>query len=102
VKESLTCFPRFQPVPEWYIEARVDDGVQMPARVWRQALAGLGEATPPTEAGTIRTPTLIIRGNVMSCCRGLTVKLSLPQSQARGWSSIPTPVTSCCGSSRRG
>jgi len=62
VKRSLTWFPRFQPVPEWYIEARVDDGVQMPARVWRQALAGLGEATPPTEAGTIRTPTLIIRG----------------------------------------
>jgi pimeloyl-ACP methyl ester carboxylesterase len=62
VKESLTWFPRFHHVPEWYIEARVDDGVQLPAHVWRQALAGLTEATPPTEAGTIDAPTLIIRG----------------------------------------
>jgi pimeloyl-ACP methyl ester carboxylesterase len=62
VKASLTWFPRFHDVPEWYIEARVDDGVRMPARVWRQALAGLTEATPPTEAGTIDVPTLIIWG----------------------------------------
>lgn len=62
VEESLTWFPRFHDVPEWYVEDRVDDGVQMPARVWRQTLAGLFEATPPTEAGTISTPTLIIWG----------------------------------------
>lgn len=62
VKDSLTWFPRFHDVPDWYIEARVDDGVQMPARAWRQTLAGLSEATPPTEAGTIHTPTLIIWG----------------------------------------
>ncbi len=62
VKESLTWFPRFHDVPEWYIEARVDDGVRMPARVWRRSLAGLMEATPPTEGGTIRTPALIIWG----------------------------------------
>jgi pimeloyl-ACP methyl ester carboxylesterase len=61
-KNSLTWFPRFHQVPEWYVEARVDDGLQMPARVWRQALAGLSEAIPPTEAGTIHTPTLIIWG----------------------------------------
>ena len=62
VRGSLTWFPRFHDVPEWYIEDRVDDGVRMPARVWRQALAGLTEATPPTEGGTINTPTLIIWG----------------------------------------
>lgn len=62
VQESLTWFPRFHEVPEWYIDARVDDGMQMPARVWRQALAGLTEATPPTEVGSIRAPTLIIWG----------------------------------------
>lgn len=62
VRESLTWFPRFHDVPEWYIDARVNDGVQMPARVWRQALAGLSEAIPPTEAGTIDAPTLIIWG----------------------------------------
>jgi len=62
VKDSLTWFPRFHQVPDWYIEDRVADGVQMPARVWRQTLTGLTEATPPTETGTIRTPTLIIWG----------------------------------------
>lgn len=62
VAEFLTWFPRFHDVPDWYIEDRVADGVQVPARVWRQTLAGLIEATPPTEAGTIDTPTLIIRG----------------------------------------
>lgn len=62
VEEFLVWFPRFHHVPERYIEARVEDGLQMPARVWRQALAGLTEATPPTEAGTLNTPTLIIRG----------------------------------------
>jgi rifampin ADP-ribosylating transferase len=30
--------------------------------VWRQTLVGLTEATPPTETGTIRCPTLIIWG----------------------------------------
>ena len=62
VQESLTWFPRYHEVPERYIEARVDDGVRMPARVWRRALDGLTEATPPTEAGTIDSPTLIVRG----------------------------------------
>ena len=62
VQDSLTWFPRFHDVPDWYVEARVDDGMQMPARVWRQALAGLSEAMPPTETGTIQAPTLIIWG----------------------------------------
>jgi pimeloyl-ACP methyl ester carboxylesterase len=62
VHDSLRWFPRFHHVPDWYMQARVDDGLQMPARVWRQTLAGLTEATPPTEAGRITTPTLIIWG----------------------------------------
>ena len=62
VTRSLTWFPRCHEVPEWYIEARVHDGLALPARVWRQSLAGLTEATPPTEAGTIDQPTLIIWG----------------------------------------
>lgn len=62
VRESLDWFPRYQPVPDWYIEARIADGVRMPARVWKAALAGLYSAPPPTEIGTIRSPTLIIWG----------------------------------------
>lgn len=51
-----------QPVPADYLADRIDDGVRMPARVWRDALAGLSEAVPPTEAGIIAVPTLVIHG----------------------------------------
>jgi rifampin ADP-ribosylating transferase len=62
VKASLDWFPRFHDIPDWYLEDRVDDGVRMPAGVWRTSLDGLCTAVPPTEAGTITTPTLIIWG----------------------------------------
>lgn len=62
VRASLDWFPRFQAVPDWYIDDRVTDGVRMPARVWRSALEGLTAALPPTENGRITTPTLIIWG----------------------------------------
>lgn len=62
VRDSLTWFPRFQAIPDWYIEDRIADGLLMPARVWKGALAGFASATPPTELGTITSPTLIIWG----------------------------------------
>lgn len=62
VKASLNWFPRFHDVPSWYVEARVDDGVRMPAHVWRKALTGLCAAVPPTETGTITASTLIMWG----------------------------------------
>ena len=63
VEESLTWFPRFHQVPDWYIEDRVSDGVRMPAHVWRDVFTGLITATPPTELATITTPTLIMWGD---------------------------------------
>lgn len=62
VKAFLDGFPRFHAIPDWYVEDRVEDGVRMPARVWRQSLDGLCTAVPPTETGTIIAPTLIIWG----------------------------------------
>ena len=62
VRASLSWFRFQRPVPPEYLEDRVEDGVRMPARVWRDALAGLSEAEPPTEAGVIAVPTLVIRG----------------------------------------
>jgi pimeloyl-ACP methyl ester carboxylesterase len=62
VRESLLWFPLGRPVPQWYLEDRVRDGMKMPAHVWNLALQGLWEATPPTEAGGIQAPTLILRG----------------------------------------
>jgi pimeloyl-ACP methyl ester carboxylesterase len=62
VRRSLAWFPRFHEVPDWYLEDRVDDGARMPAHVWRESLAGLFLAQPPTDLGTISVPTLIIWG----------------------------------------
>jgi len=63
VRDSLTWFPRFHPVPEWYLEDRVRDGARIPAHVWRETFNGLCDATPPTDAATITSPTLILWGN---------------------------------------
>ena len=63
VRESLAWFPRFQAVPQWYLEDRVNDGAGIPAHVWRETLTGLSNATPPTDIATITTPTLILWGD---------------------------------------
>ena len=62
VEASLLWFPRFREIPDWYLRDRVEDGVRVPAEIWRRSLAGLLEARPPTEAGTIAAPTLVIWG----------------------------------------
>ena len=62
VRASLEWFPRLHPVPDWYTDDRVADGVRMPARVWKESLEGLTTAKPPTQTGTITAPTLIIWG----------------------------------------
>lgn len=62
VRKFLTWFPLFHQVPQWYIDGRVDDGVRVPAHVWREALAGLVTACPPTDTGTITAPALIVWG----------------------------------------
>jgi pimeloyl-ACP methyl ester carboxylesterase len=63
VRESLTWFPRFHEVPDWYIEDRIRDGLRLPAHVWRDTLTGLITAMPPTDIGTITAPTLVIWGD---------------------------------------
>ena len=63
VRDSLSWFPRFATVPDWYVEARVRDGARLPAHVWRAALDGLRQATPPTDTATIGCPTLITWGD---------------------------------------
>ena len=63
VRESLTWFPRFHEVPDWYLDDRVADGARLPARVWCDALSGLTTPLAPTEVGSITAPTLIIWGD---------------------------------------
>lgn len=62
VRDSLSWFPLEHPVPHWFIEDRVRDGLRMPAHAWKGILNGLVTATPPTEAGKIQAPTLILGG----------------------------------------
>ncbi|HYI34876.1 MAG TPA: alpha/beta hydrolase [Glaciibacter sp.] len=62
VRDSLQWFRFEADVPSWFLEDRVRDGVRMPARAWTGVLTGLMTAVPPTEAGTIDTPTLILWG----------------------------------------
>lgn len=64
VRDSLTWFPRYHDIPDWYIEDRVQDGLRVPASVWKAALAGLTDAPPPSESGTITAPTLIVWGEL--------------------------------------
>lgn len=63
VRESLTWFPLLHHVPDWYVDARVEDGLRLPAHVWRDTLTGLFTAAAPTESGVIDAPTLIIWGD---------------------------------------
>lgn len=62
VREFLGWFPTVQPVPGWYVEERVRDGASIPARVRQRSLEGLCTARPPTDAGTITAPTLVLSG----------------------------------------
>jgi pimeloyl-ACP methyl ester carboxylesterase len=62
VRNSLSWFPLMHAVPQWFIEDRVGDGLRMPAHAWKGILAGLTTAAPPTEAGLIQAPTLILWG----------------------------------------
>jgi rifampin ADP-ribosylating transferase len=58
----LTWFPRFHQAPRWYSDDRVEDGVRIPAHVWREAFHGLPAARLLTEAATITARTLIAWG----------------------------------------
>lgn len=84
VRESLTWFPRFHPVPEPFIEDRVQDGARIPAHVWRETFNGLCSAAPPTETATISAPTLIVwgeRDELLGREQGEELSAAIPGSQ---------------------
>lgn len=62
VRASLGWFPAVRPIPGPYLDDRVRDGARIPARVLRRSLEGLTSARPPTDAGTITAPTLLVWG----------------------------------------
>jgi pimeloyl-ACP methyl ester carboxylesterase len=84
VEESLTWFPRYHHVPDWYIKDRIRDGVRVPAHVWMAGLAGLTTAVPPSESGTITAPTMIIWGGhdeLLPLQDGYLLVAAIPGSQ---------------------
>jgi pimeloyl-ACP methyl ester carboxylesterase len=50
-------------LPPWYVDLMVEDGIRVPAAIWRTSLAGLTGSRPPTDVGTISAPTLVISGS---------------------------------------
>jgi non-heme chloroperoxidase len=57
-----------QPVPAGFMDAIVAGSMQVPARVWKDYLAGLLEAEVPTESGSIAAPALILWGDQDAFC----------------------------------
>jgi rifampin ADP-ribosylating transferase len=49
-------------VPPDFAERQVQDALSIPAAAWRAGYAGLLDAVPPTDAGSITAPTLIVWG----------------------------------------
>lgn len=62
MRASLEWFPRFQPVPDWFIDERVQDGLACPAHAQIGTLLGLIDAAPPTQVGAITAPSVIMWG----------------------------------------
>ncbi len=84
VRNSLEWFELHQPVAAEFLADRVDDGVRMPAHVWKLALAGLSEGPIPTEIGTIHAPTLIIcgdRDDLLPHGEGAKLAAAIPRSR---------------------
>jgi pimeloyl-ACP methyl ester carboxylesterase len=84
VEESLTWFPRYHHVPDWYIKDRIRDGLRVPAHVWKAGHAGLTTAVPPSESGTITAPTLIMwgeRDDLLPLHDGYALAAAIPSSR---------------------
>jgi pimeloyl-ACP methyl ester carboxylesterase len=84
VEESLTWFPRYHDVPDWYLKNRIRDGLRVPAHVWIAGLTGLTTAAPPSESATITAPTLIIwgeRDELLPLQDGYLLAAAIPSSR---------------------
>jgi rifampin ADP-ribosylating transferase len=83
VEESLTWFPRYHDVPDWYIKDRIRDGLRVPAHMRMAGVAGLTTAVPPSESETITAPTLIVWGerDALLPLDGYLLAAAIPRSR---------------------
>lgn len=64
VVQRLTAgMTRRADVPAAYLEERVQDGLALPAEVWRATIQGLVESSAPARTGAVDTPTLVVWGD---------------------------------------
>lgn len=62
VREFTANFTDLDRLPSWYGDLLVEDALRVPAPLWWAAYVGLNRSRPPTDAGEITVPTLVISG----------------------------------------
>lgn len=62
VRAFTAGFTDLDVLPPWYVDLMVEDGLRLPAAIWKAAFLGLHHSRPPTELGTVSAPSLVISG----------------------------------------
>lgn len=62
VRRFQSGFTDLDRLPSWYVDLMVEDSLRLPAAVWLATLDGLNTSRPPTEAGAVTAPALVISG----------------------------------------
>jgi rifampin ADP-ribosylating transferase len=62
VRTFTAGFTDIDRLPSWYVDLMVDDGLRLPAAIWKATLHGLTSSPPPTDIGLIDAPTLVVSG----------------------------------------
>jgi non-heme chloroperoxidase len=56
------------PVPQSFLDTVIAESLRVPARIWRELLAGMVKGDRGDDIGRIRVPTLILWGDQDSLC----------------------------------
>jgi pimeloyl-ACP methyl ester carboxylesterase len=73
-------------IPRDFLDAQDTAALTIPRRVWLAAYRGLVEATPPTETGIIRVPTLLLSGaqdDILGPANATELAAFIPDSRQR-------------------
>jgi pimeloyl-ACP methyl ester carboxylesterase len=62
VRSFTAGFTDLERLPSWYVDVMVEDGLRLPAAIWKASFDGLTSSIPPTDVGVIDVPTLVISG----------------------------------------
>ena len=89
------------PIPARFLEVAIDESLKVPARVWRDAFAGLLEDEHVPRLAVSRCRPCSSGATRMRSCPRATRRPSWRRSPARAWRSIAAPGTPSTGRSRR-